>query len=77
VSDLAFLLSLNAAALVWLLFCAAMNHRPEPRPLVTDPGREAIAALTACQPAPTGRHRTPDDWPLLPFYRTTRSGGEC
>jgi hypothetical protein len=68
-SDLVFLLSLNAAVLVWLLFCAAMSHRPE-RPTVTDPGREAIAALTACQPAPTGRHRTPDVWPLLPFSRT-------
>jgi hypothetical protein len=74
-SDLLFLTGLMALLLAWFLFCAAMNHRPGPRPTVTDPGREAIASLIMPQPMPTGRHRDPAS-PMPPFtYRPTAGGG--
>lgn len=45
----------------WLLVCAVANRfdRREQPPAVTNPGREARLALTAPQPVPTGRHRSP------------------
>lgn len=65
--ELVVLLALLAVC-AWTGFCALMNHWAPPAevPAATDPGREVRAALTALQPMPTGRHRSPAS-PMPPF----------
>lgn len=46
---------------VWVAVFWALNRAwtPVVRPEVSDPGREAVAALTVLRPFPSGHHRLP------------------
>lgn len=54
---LALLACCIPVAALWA--ATAMPRRMPFVPVITDPGAEARAALTAPQPVPTGRHRKP------------------
>jgi hypothetical protein len=60
-SDIVWLTPCELVA-AWFLFCWAMSvreNRTAPGTTVTDPGADAVRALVAPQPFPTGKRRLP------------------